>query len=230
MDRTLELDHFAAMPIARRLDQFGEFRGVRHHGRVTEIRRATLHDLPGVYRVCLQTGEAGADATAIYRNPDLLGHVYVGPYVVGAREYALVVGDDDGVAGYCLAASDTMSFAAWAEREWWPPLRTAFPKRSGATPDAGVIELFHEPPIAPLDVVEAYPAHLHIDLLARVRAGGLGRRLIEKQLDQLAAAGVEACHLTVAATNENAIAFYRHLGWSVLREDEGAWYMGFHLR
>jgi hypothetical protein len=90
---------------------------------MTEIRRAALHDLPGVYRVCIQTGDAGSDATEVYRDPDLLGHVFVGPYVVGASELALIVVDDAGVAGYCLAARDTRAFASWAEQEWWPPLR-----------------------------------------------------------------------------------------------------------
>ena len=70
--------------------------------------------------------------------------------------------------------------------------------------------------MAPPEIVEAYPAHLHIDLLERVRGTGAGRRLIELQLAQLAAAGAPACHLNVGATNENAIAFYRHLGWEVL--------------
>src|SRR5213075_2470619 len=68
-----------------------------------DIRHATVHDLPGVYRVCLLTGDAGKDATALARDPDLLGHVYVGPYVVGEPGLSLVVADDSGIAGYCLA-------------------------------------------------------------------------------------------------------------------------------
>ena len=144
---------------------------------MTEIRRAALHDLPGVYRVCIRTGDAGADATSLYQDPDLLGHVFVGPYVVGEPDRALVVVDGEGVAGYCLAAADTRAFAAWAERDWWPALRLAFPRRPASTaPDAQVVELFHDPPTAPADIVDDYPAHLHIDLLDRVRAGGWGRR------------------------------------------------------
>lgn len=87
------------------------------------VRAATLHDLPGTYRVCLMTGDSGRDGTALFRNPDLLGHVYVGPCVVGQPDLALVVADAGGVAGYCLAASDSRAFEAWAEAEWWPPLR-----------------------------------------------------------------------------------------------------------
>lgn len=197
---------------------------------MTEIRHATLHDLPGVYRVCLRTGDAGADATRLYRNGDLLGHVYVGPYVVGQPAHALVVADADGVAGYCLAAPDTRAFAAWADAAWWPSLRAEFPRRSDGSPDARVIELLHEPPTAEREIVDRYPAHLHIDLLEHVRGTGAGRRLIERQVELLRASGAPACHLTVAATNTNAIAFYEHLGWHVVSRNDEDWVMGIDLR
>jgi ribosomal protein S18 acetylase RimI-like enzyme len=197
---------------------------------MTEIRPATLHDLPGVYRVCLRTGDAGRDATGRFRNPELLGHVFVGPYVVGEPGHALVAADEDGVAGYCLAARDTRQFAAWAEGSWWPPLRAQYPPRDDGTPDAEITGLLHEPPIAEAEIVDRYPAHLHIDLLEHVRGTGVGRRLIERQLQLLRDAGAPACHLTVAASNDNAIAFYEHLGWRVLRRYEDSWAMGIEVR
>ena len=195
-----------------------------------DIRPATLHDLPGTYRVCLRTGDAGSDATARYRNPDLLGHVYVGPYVVGEPSHALIAADEDGVAGYCLAAPDTNAFAVWAASGWWPQLRADFPRRVDGTPDAEIIALIYEPPIANADVLETYPAHLHIDLLERARRAGTGRRLVERQLQSLADAGASGCYLDVDASNANAIAFYRHLGWEVLERGDGAWVMGVSLR
>ena len=197
---------------------------------MTDLRRATLQDLPGTYRVCLLTGDAGRDASARHANPDLLGHVYVGPYVVGEPAFALVAADAEGVAGYCLAAPDTRAFEAWAEASWWPDLRRQYPRRVGGTPDAEVITLLHEPPVAPEDVVDAYPAHLHIDLLERVRGTGIGRRLIERQLRDLADAGAPACHLGAAASNTNAIAFYEHLGWRVLSRGPEDCVMGIDLR
>jgi ribosomal protein S18 acetylase RimI-like enzyme len=194
------------------------------------IRPATLHDLPGAYRVCLLTGDSGADATGQYQNPDLLGHVFVGPYVVGEPTHALVAADDDGVAGYCLAARDTRAFAAWAASAWWPPLRAEFPRRDDRTPDAEIIALIHEPPVARAAILDAYPAHLHIDLLERARGTGIGRRLVERQLQSLADAGAAACHLDVAASNANAIAFYGHLGWKILEHGDDSLVMGITLR
>ena len=193
------------------------------------VRRATLQDLPGIYRICLLTGDAGQDASALFRNPDLLGHVYVGPYVVGQPDLALVVADPGGVAGYCLAARDTRDFEAWAEASWWPLLRDQYPSPDDASPDAEVIRLFHAPPRAPQAVVAEYPAHLHIDLLTRARGHGLGRELVERQLASLRGQGARGVHLDVATGNANAIAFYRHLGFAEVDRSESSILMGMRL-
>ena len=146
------------------------------------------------------------------------------------QQLVLIADDAEGVAGYCLAARDTRAFAAWCEASWWPALRDQYPRRDDGSPDAALIELLHAPPVAPDELLDAYPAHLHIDLLERVRGTGLGRRLIERQLADLAAANVAGCHLGAASTNTNAIAFYEHLGWRVLRRDDHDCVMGIVLR
>jgi ribosomal protein S18 acetylase RimI-like enzyme len=194
------------------------------------IRAARLQDLAGLYRVCLLTGDAGQDASGQFRNPDLLGHVFVGPYVVGQPDLALAVVDRDGVAGYCLAARDTLAFAAWAEADWWAPLREQYPPViDDDSPDAEMIRLLHAPPRAPDAVVREYPAHLHIDLLSRARGHGHGRDLMERQLASLRRMGAGGVHLDVAAANTNAIAFYRHLGFAVLEEGQSSILMGLRL-
>jgi ribosomal protein S18 acetylase RimI-like enzyme len=221
------VDHWSAV----RLDHSSRS---RYRGAVPPFRNATLHDLPGAYRVCLQTGDAGRDATALYRDPDLLGHVFVGPYIVGEPDFARVVADDDGVGGYALAVADTRAFERWAEALWWPALRLRHPIRPGAasplgTQDAEMIGLIHRPPRATDAVVAEYPAHLHIDLLARFRGRGLGRALIEDLADVLRSRGVPGVHLDVAADNLNAIAFYRHLGFADIEVDGGSIVMGLRL-
>ena len=193
------------------------------------IRPATLQDLPGIYRVCLMTGDDGQDASAQYRNPDLLGHVYVGPYLAGQPDLALVVADPDGVAGYCLAARDTRDFEAWAEEAWWPLLRDQYPIPDAASLDAEIIRLFHAPATAPDAIVADYPAHLHIDLLARAQGQGYGRRLVELQLANLRHQGAPGVHLDVAAANGNALAFYRHLGFAEVERAETSILMGMRL-
>ena len=193
------------------------------------IRAATLLDLPGAYRVCLLTGDGGEDASASFRNPDLLGHVYVGPYLVGQPEHALVVADAEGVAGYCFAAPDTRAFEVWGEAAWWPVLREQYPIPDDGSRDAEVIRLFHTPMLASKAVVEAFPAHLHIDLLPRARGRGFGRDLIERQLASLRRGDSRGVHLEAGIDNANAIAFYRHLGFEEVERFQGSVLMGMQL-
>jgi len=177
------------------------------------IERAGLHDLAGAYRTCLLTGDAGDDASARFRDPDLLGHIYVGPYLAQGGGTQLVVVDDSGSAGYLLSTDDTERFEAWAERAWWPNLRARYDPRDDGTLDAELIRHIHAPPRTAPALARDYPAHLHIDLQERARGSGLGRDLIERLLAELADRGVPAVHLGVDPGNANAIGFYEHLGF-----------------
>ncbi len=196
---------------------------------MTAIRPATILDLPGVYRVCLETGDSGEDGTALYRNPELLGHVYAGPYVLGQPDYAFVVADERGVGGYVLAAADTRAFEDWAERNWWPALREQYPSASGDSPDAKLIGLLHSPHRAPDELLVDYPAHLHIDLLPRLQGRGHGRALIDLVVGRLREQGVRGIHLVAATDNRNAIAFYAHLGFQTLSTGPEGEVMGMRL-
>jgi len=179
--------------------------------------------------VCLRTADAGSDGTALYSNPDLLGHIYVGPYLAGQPEFAFVIADEEGVAGYVLGAADTRSFERWLEQLWWPTLRSQYPLTGGTSLDAELIEHFHSPVTAPDEVVEKYPAHLHIDLLPRAQGRGLGRQMLETLFAALRQRGVQGIHLDVGADNHNAIAFYRHLGFTELARGSDSIYLGMEL-
>ena len=96
--------------------------------------------MPGAYRVCLLTGDAGEDASGRHDNPDLLGHTYVGPYLAADDGLNLVVVDSEGVCGYLLATADTTRFERWREAEWLPALRAQYPIGSG-TPRDGELRL-----------------------------------------------------------------------------------------
>lgn len=179
------------------------------------IRGFGAGDTASLYDICLRTGDSGADATGLYRDPALIGHVYVGPYLKLAPPLAFVGVDSLGVAGYVLGAADTVAFDDAAERSWWPPLRSRYPVDAfpASTPDGRLVRLIHSPPVASPDVVERYPAHLHIDLLPRIQGQGNGRQLLETLLSALASAGAPGVHLGVGTANQRAIAFYRRMGF-----------------
>lgn len=183
-----------------------------------ELRAYRPGDLPAMYHVCLLTGDAGRDASALYRDPDLLGHLYCGPYPTADPALTLVVADDEGVAGYLVGTADSTAFAGWQERHWWPPLRERYPLGpDDGSADHRLVAQIHRPPL--VVPPPGHPAHLHVDLLPRRQGQGWGRRLIAAFVGLLRERGVLGLHLEADPRNTGAIAFYQRLGFAP--DDEG---------
>lgn len=110
------------------------------------IRPYTPTDLPELYRVCLLTGDSGADASGLYHDPELLGHFYAAPYAVREPDLTFVLTDLEGVCGYVLGCRDSLEFAAWMEAVWLPPLRQKYPLplEADTSRDAAMIRLIHK--------------------------------------------------------------------------------------
>ncbi|MDZ7799607.1 MAG: GNAT family N-acetyltransferase [Trueperaceae bacterium] len=184
-------------------------------------------DFAGAYSVCLATGDAGEDATGTFADPNLLGHLYVGPYLALEPRHAFVLREGDEVLGYALGALDTATFEARCEARWWPPLRAMYPRRAQRpAADAALVASLHDPPRTPPARLEGYPSHLHLDLLPPAQGRGFGRRMMEAVLASLFDAGSRGVHLGVARRNHRAIGFYRHLGFRDLEDEEDACIMG----
>lgn len=194
------------------------------------IRTALPRDWPGIYRVCLQTGDSGEDATAQFQDPDLLGHVYCGPFVEYEPELALVVVDEHGVGGYAMACADANAFNDWAEQSWWPSLREQYATTARTGRDGDVIALFFNPPTARASVLSLYPAQMHIDLAPRMRGSGNGRAMVQALIDGLRARSVRGLHLDVSSENHNGIRFYTHLGFRELERAGTSVFMGLTLK
>lgn len=187
-------------------------------------------DLPSLYRICRLTGDNGADATALYRDPELLGHYYVAPYARFEPDLCFVLEQAGDVTGYILGTRDSAALADRCARTWFPQQRARYPLPAADdhSPDAALIRLFHED--LPSDPIWTdYPAHLHIDLLPVAQGQGWGRALMESFLAHLRAGGVAGVHLGVATSNQRAAAFYAHLGFCVLRADEETQILGLRL-
>ena len=107
------------------------------------IRPARTGDQAGAYHVCLKTGDFGKDGEPFYReDPDALGRIFVGPYLVYEPELSLILEDGQGVCGYALGAFDSRAFYARYETEWRPDLCKQFPASRRPEPmDAGADRL-----------------------------------------------------------------------------------------
>jgi ribosomal protein S18 acetylase RimI-like enzyme len=199
------------------------------------IRGYRPEDLRDLYRICVQTGNgSGGDATALYRDPDLLGHIFAAPYGVLEPALAFVAEDRAGVGGYCLGALDSRAFEQRLEADWWPSLRLRYAEPDPAgrdrwTPDELAAYTIHHPWLIDEDLVASYPSHLHIDLLPRLQGGGNGRRLMAEQLAALRERGSTGVHWHVNAENQRAIGFYRHLGFGELYADSTRYIFGTKL-
>jgi ribosomal protein S18 acetylase RimI-like enzyme len=178
---------------------------------MAEIRPYRPSDLDELYDICLRTGDAGQDATPLFSDPKLIGHVYAGPYGVLAPDRAFVAEDAEGVCGYVIGAADTREFEERLEREWWPGLRARYADaHAPATPDERMRRLIHHPLRMPRRISEAYPAHLHIDLLPRLQGRGMGKRMI----DRWRAHAGRPTHLAAGERNARAVRFYHAYGFA----------------
>ena len=192
------------------------------HASIRPYRGTDLDDL---YRICLQTGDSGQDATSLFDDPRILGHVFAAPYAVFEPSLAFVAEDDAGVGGYIVGALDTRAFEKRLETDWWPALRQRYPAPPAGlppdqwTPDQRAASVIHVPLRVSDDLAEAYPSHLHINLVPRLQSQGLGRRLIETLMPELRERGSAGLHFFVSPANHRAAGFYRHLGFRVFSAD-----------
>ena len=191
------------------------------------IRLARPGDEPGAYWICLKTGDYGKDGEPFYRDdPDALGRLFVGPYLAFEPEFSLILEDSQGICGYALGALDSHTFYSRYDQEWRPKLCQQFPMPQGDpakwTRAQNVHSWYHSPDYYCPAPYEAYPSHLHIDLLERAQGRGYGRRMLEQVMDRLRDRGSPGAHLGVSFPNTAALGFYRKLGFQELvRVGEG---------
>jgi ribosomal protein S18 acetylase RimI-like enzyme len=188
---------------------------------MAQIRGVRPNDLDDLYRICLATGIGGGDASTLYQDPKLLGHVYAAPYAVLSPQSVFVVVDAGDVSGYIVGAPDTREFEIHLEAEWWPGLRRLYrdpagEERAGWSQDQLIRYKIHHPDRTADEIVDPYPSHLHINLLPHLRGTGIGRRLMERWLATVREMGSRGAHLAVGAANRRAIRFYRACGFCEL--------------
>ncbi|WP_454110590.1 GNAT family N-acetyltransferase [Leifsonia shinshuensis] len=184
---------------------------------MSSIRPYRPADRADVYDICVRTGASGGDARGLYSVDDLIPDVFAGPYLEYQPDLAFVVDTGERVAGYVLAAADSVAFADWYDAHWLPGFRERYPLEKAPTPkerDAIGFGLDQHEAIVP--EVDRFPAHLHIDLLPELQGQGFGRRLIRELLAALRERGVPGVFLRMSPANTGAMAFYRRLGFEEL--------------
>lgn len=189
------------------------------------LRPATTalgHELSSI---CLRTGDAGNDASKKYALTELLGDIYVIPYLIFEPEFSFALEFNGEISGYVLGALDTEKFQKQVAEKYWTQLREKYAiDDSHLTPaDRKLLNRIMAPLVMDTGITKNFPSHLHIDLLETAQGRGLGRKMVEKMLEALSNAGSTGIHLTVAQSNFRAISFYKSLGFSkisVIEEED----------
>lgn len=198
---------------------------------MARIRPFRPGDEPALADICLRTADLGGDATGVLDDDAIWADVFVLPYVARHPETAFVVEtDDERVAGYIVSAPDTAAFEAWFRDEWWPARAARWPR-----PDAersrqdGILRYAYGRGSGPETYADAFPAHLHIDLLPELQGQGWGRRLVDTLVEALRDGGVRGLHLVAGADNTAALAFYDRIGFERLDSPRGVQVFGMRL-
>ncbi len=182
------------------------------------IRAAQSSDLADFYRVALLTGDSGSDATGMHINDEMLGEVFVGPYVNLSLSscFALVSGLD--VIGYGLCVPDTKSFEVASAKIWWPQLQDKYEELKTQMESSWLLKEIFYPEPSPTELLNEYPAHGHIDLLPEAQGKGWGRKMMQQMEYKLSEVGASGFHLRVSPYNHRALDFYQALGYRILLE------------
>jgi len=195
------------------------------------IRSYKSADTSAVYEICLKTGNSGQDATHLFSDPLVLGHIYVGPYMEFEPQSVFILEDDQGLCGYIMGVLDSQTYYQWMHSEWLPKMRVNYKKPTGNLDTWDETEkitdlLFH--PVSQR-LLPDYPAHLHIDLLSRAQGKGQGKLMMDRFIDYLRYNKIPGLHLDLSSSNDRAFNFYRKYGMEELDRDKESIMMGYHL-
>jgi ribosomal protein S18 acetylase RimI-like enzyme len=193
------------------------------------IRPYEKRDMGQLYRICLETGKDGKDATGTV-DDEILGHIYAAPYATFEPDLCFVVDNAGTAIGYILGTRDSKTFAETCEQKWWPHLREKYPlfENPEINRTALLTQAIHSGYQAPSISIE-FPAHLHIDILPAGQGKGFGRLLIKLFTEKLREYSVPALHFGVSRKNISAIGFYKKLGFQILEESETSCVFGMKL-
>lgn len=181
------------------------------------LRSVQPGDIDQLYVISLVTGDAGQDATPLHRDGQMIGHIYSVPYAVLSPETVFVAEDEKGVCGYIAGVFDTVAFEERREREWWPQLRERYPEPSGDPSAWNADEqrsfAIHHPKRVPAFLTDAFPAHIHMNLLSRTRGKGIGSALLSKWLSNARDNGIKGVHLGASSSNHDGMRFWQSRGF-----------------
>ena len=193
----------------------------QHLGSGVLLRAANIADLPELRRICLETGDSGKDATHLHKLPELVGDIYVAPYVIHEPNFAYALLAENKVVGYLMGVLDTKSFENILVEKYWPIAKAKYEQIDfEITPsDQELLAELDKQGFSDGELIKKYPSHLHIDIVESHQSAGYGKSMIAFLLSELKQAGSSGVHLHMSASNDRARVFYKKFGFIEVFED-----------
>ena len=203
----------------------------QHLGSGVLLRAANIADLPELRRICLETGDSGKDATHLHKLPELVGDIYVAPYVIHEPNFAYALLAENKVVGYLMGVLDTKSFENILVEKYWPIAKAKYEQIDfEITPsDQELLAELDKQGFSNQELIKKYPSHLHIDIVESHQSAGYGKSMIAFLLSELKQAGSSGVHLHMSASNDRARVFYKKFGFIEVFEDANECIMGLVL-
>ena len=200
----------------------------QHLGSGVLLRAANIADLPELRRICLETGDSGKDATHLHKLPELVGDIYVAPYVIHEPNFAYALLAENKVVGYLMGVLDTKSFENILVEKYWPIAKAKYEQIDfEITPsDQELLAELDKQGFSDGELIKKYPSHLHIDIVESHQSAGYGKSMIAFLLSELKQAGSSGVHLHMSASNDRARVFYKKFGFIEVFEDANEFIMG----
>lgn len=183
------------------------------------VRPAGEADLETLGRIAYVTGFFGASAARFFADPGLFADLWVKPYLDGPGRCNYLALAEGEPVGYILGCCDLKAYHRdmlfhQVPATFWNWLAGRYPQARASFPY--LLRLARYPArAAPAD---AYPAQLHLNVLAEARGQRLGTKLLETFLACLTDHGVRGVQLSTTEKNEAALALYAKFGFRVYKE------------
>nr|CAG4638272.1 EOG090X01OH [Cyclestheria hislopi] len=177
---------------------------------------------------------------ALHSYPDLVGDVYVGPFVTLSPELGFVVEDDSSVVGFVVAAANAGEILKRIRVAWLPEMEAKYPNlmlTSSQTEDrmpACLKELamtFHRLTIdLPETLLSYHPSQLKMGLLDSVIDNSVPKRLMTCIVAALRAHGSSGCYVEVTPIDALSMDFYSRLGFMEVKNIKHSQEVGYFGR
>lgn len=176
------------------------------------IRKYKPDDRGSIIDICYETRDKSLNKL---KNRELFALRWALCYTDYFPGYAFVAEEDGKVIGYILSTPDTLLQEKYHTQRIIPRIKKII------SPDNELFNLFTSfIPVTQMagDILNEYPAHLHINLTSQCRHKGVGTRLMEAMEENLKMAGIKGIHLGVMKDNRNAVNFYNKHNFQLLIE------------